>query len=88
MVSVCQNHLLHHQLHLPVEGTNFGGQGLQLFLLIQNHLDQKGLVNGIQLFFGVFDCHSGASFLIGAIIADMPYFRQPEAAFLASLKMK
>ena len=62
-----------------------GGQGLQLFLLVQNHLDQKGLVNGIQLFFGVSDCHSGAPFLIGAIIADMPHFRQPVAVFPSSL---
>ena len=50
-VSVCQNHLLHHKLHLFIERTDLGGQGLKLFLLVQKHLDQQGLVNSIQLFF-------------------------------------
>lgn len=83
-VSVCQNHLLHHKLHLFIERTNLGSQGLKLFLLVQKHLNQKGLVNGIQLFFCVSDCHSGAPFLTGSIIADTVHFRQPAAVFLSS----
>ena len=84
-VSVCQYHLLHHELHLFIEGSDLGGQGLKLLLLIQKHLDQKGLFNGIQLFFCVSDCHSGAPFLTGSIIADTVHFRQPAAVFLSSL---
>ena len=57
-VSVCQDHLFHHELHLFIEGSDLGGQCLKLLLLVQKHLDQKGLVNGIQLFFRVSDCHS------------------------------
>ena len=57
-VSVCQDHLFHHELHLFIEGSDLGGQCLKLLLLVQTHLDQKGLVNGIQLFFRVSDCHS------------------------------
>ena len=83
--SVCQDHLLHHKLHLFIEGTDFGAQGLKLFLLVQKHLNQKELVNGIQLFFCVSDCHSGAPFLTGSIIADTAHFRQLAAVFLSAL---
>ena len=53
-----QDQLLCHELHPVIQGTDFFGKRFNLLLQAKEHGDKKLLINGIQLFLRVPNCHN------------------------------